>query len=96
MTTTTEPPRIHPRLEPIDILRRNNIKSCLWAEDALGFYQVPTVVFELYLLVPDQDLQTASTIVSSHHDYQRVPIPQDEVDLAAFREIFANTLHTDS
>jgi hypothetical protein len=88
MTAVTKPPRIYPRFEPIDILRRNNIKSCLWAEDALGLYQVPTVVFELYLLVPDQHLQTASDIIFSRPDYRRVPISQNEVDLAPFRDVF--------
>jgi len=85
---TTASPRIHPRFEPIDILRRNNIKSCLWAEDALGFYHVPTVVFELYLLVPDQDLQTASIILSLSSGYHKVPLPREEVELTPFREVF--------
>lgn len=88
IATSTTSSRIHPRFEPIDILRRNNIKSCPWAEDALGFYQVPTVAFELYLLVPDRDLHAASVILSFSSGYHKVPLPRGEIELAPFRKVF--------
>jgi len=88
MTTITTPPRVNPRFQPIDILREN-IKSCLWAEDALAFYQVPTVVFELYLLVPDEDHQRASScILFFSPDYGPVPLSREQISLLSFREVF--------
>ena len=35
------------------MLRDNNIPCVLWCEDAIAHYGVPTVVFSLYLLVPN-------------------------------------------
>jgi hypothetical protein len=88
MASTTIPHPINPRLESIYILRQNHIKPCLWAEDALGFYQVPTVVFELYLLVPDEELQTASTILSSSPGYRQVPPDAEEMQVSRSRQVF--------
>src|SRR5436190_15406400 len=87
MTSTTTAP-FNPRLEPIEILCRNDIKTCLWGEDALGFYQVPTVVFELYLLVPDEELQRASIILSSSPGYRQVPPDTEEMQVSRFRQVF--------
>ena len=36
-------------------MRQHNIPCLAWFEDALGYYGVPTVVFDLFLLVPDID-----------------------------------------
>lgn len=88
MTTPTIPTPIHPRLEPIETLHRNHIKTCLWGEDALSFYQVPTVVFELYLLVRDEDLQRASAILSSSPGYRQVPLDTEEMQVSRFRQVF--------
>ena len=52
-----------------------------------GFYQVPTVVFELYLLVPDEELQRASVILSSP-GYRQVPPDTEEMQVSCFREVF--------
>lgn len=88
MTTITKPAPIHPRLEPIEILRRNHIKNCLWGEDVLGFYQVATVVFELYLLVPDEDLQKSSAILFSSPGYRQIPPDTEEMQVSRFRQVF--------
>lgn len=54
----------------------------------MGFYQVPTVVFELYLLVADKDLQRASTILFFSPAYRRVPLNTKEIEVAPFRQVF--------
>ena len=36
-------------------LQEEGIPSVVWFEDAIGHYGVPTVVFDLYLLVSDID-----------------------------------------
>jgi len=73
---------------PVEILRRHDIAACLWSEDALSFYGVPTVVFELYLLIPDEDLDKASTILSSSPGYQRIPPNDREMEIHTFRQVF--------
>ncbi|KAI0473420.1 hypothetical protein GGR56DRAFT_530803 [Xylariaceae sp. FL0804] len=42
-----------PRLAPCELLQQKSIPSTVWFEDALAYYGVPTVVFDLHLLVPD-------------------------------------------
>ncbi len=44
-----------PRYEPCLFLQEEGIPSVVWFEDAIGHYGVPTVVFDLYLLVSDID-----------------------------------------
>lgn len=39
------------RIEPCEVLRRDGLASVLWLEDAIANYNVPTVVFQLHLLV---------------------------------------------
>lgn len=41
------------RVLPCRILREKGIACTVWFEDALAHYGVPTVLFDLYLLVPD-------------------------------------------
>ncbi|KJZ79538.1 hypothetical protein HIM_01007 [Hirsutella minnesotensis 3608] len=41
------------RYEPCVFLRKHGIPCTLWFEDAVGHHGVPTVVFDLYILVPD-------------------------------------------
>ena len=77
---------------PVEILRRHDIAACLWSEDALSFYGVPTVVFELYLLVPDEDLDKASTILSSSPGYQHIPPNDREMQIHTFRQVFLKYL----
>ena len=45
-------PRRH---EPCTALRERDIPCLVWFEDAIAAYGVPTVVFDLHLLVPDLD-----------------------------------------
>lgn len=42
-----------PRHLPCAILREKGIPCLVWFEDAIAPYGVPTVVFDLHLLVPD-------------------------------------------
>jgi hypothetical protein len=42
-----------PRLQPCCLLDENNIPCAVWFEIALRHYNVPTEIFELYVLVPD-------------------------------------------
>jgi hypothetical protein len=44
-----------PRYEPCLFLQQEGIPCVVWFEDAIGHYGVPTVVFDLYLLVSDID-----------------------------------------
>lgn len=44
-----------PRYQPCYTLRDNNIPCVMWCEDAVAHYGAPTVVFSLYLLVPNID-----------------------------------------
>lgn len=43
------------RNEPCEILRRGGVACLLWLEDAIANYNVPTCVFDRYLLVSDLD-----------------------------------------
>jgi hypothetical protein len=79
---------MHPRLEVVQILHEAGITSCLWSEDALAFYNVPTVVFELYLLVPDGDLEKASSTIACSPGYKHVPPDDDEMRLNLPRQHF--------
>ncbi|KAK3942810.1 hypothetical protein QBC46DRAFT_378891 [Diplogelasinospora grovesii] len=53
-----------PRYEPCAILQSKGIPCLIWFEDAIGQYGVPTVVFDLYLLVPDID--TAAGVLAEN------------------------------
>lgn len=41
------------RYEVCRLLQEHKINCAIWFEDALGHYGVPTVMFDLYLIVPD-------------------------------------------
>jgi len=51
-----------PRYQPCYMLCHNSIPCVVWCEDAIGHYGVPTVVFSLYLLVPNIE-QAAEVLV---------------------------------
>ncbi|KAL5320348.1 hypothetical protein ACEPPN_011149 [Leptodophora sp. 'Broadleaf-Isolate-01'] len=53
-----------PRYQPCYILRDKRIPCVMWCEDAIAHYGVPTVVFSLYLLVPNIN-QAAEALVQS-------------------------------
>jgi hypothetical protein len=67
------------RYEVVELLRSHGVGSCLWAEDVLAFYKVPTVVFEFYLLIPDADLAKAVSILSSTPGYRQPPPNETEM-----------------
>ncbi|KAF5376860.1 hypothetical protein D9615_007285 [Tricholomella constricta] len=61
------------RLAPALAITRANIPCLVWAEDALSFvYFVPTSLFALQLLVPDEDLEKAALTITSTLPYERI------------------------
>ncbi|KAF5376859.1 hypothetical protein D9615_007282 [Tricholomella constricta] len=61
------------RLAPALAITRANIPCLVWAEDALSFvYFVPTSLFALQLLVPDEDLEKAALTITSSLPYERI------------------------
>jgi hypothetical protein len=46
---------------PCHILHDHNIPCVVWFEDAIAYYGVPTVLFDLYILVPD--IETATQVL---------------------------------
>lgn len=52
------------RYEACHLLRADGIPSVCWFEDAIATYGVPTVVFDLYLLV--RDIDTAAEVLFRH------------------------------
>ena len=76
------------RYEPLLILNRHGISACLWGEDALAFYAVPTVLFETYVLVPDEDLDRATEILRSSQGYDQPPPDEKEMRTVRFRQVF--------
>jgi hypothetical protein len=51
----------NPRHLPCHILHDSNLPCVVWFEDAIANYGVPTVLFDLYILV--QDLKTAAQVL---------------------------------
>jgi len=76
------------RYDPLVILNRHGISACLWGEDALAFYEVPTVLFETYVLVPDEDLDRATAILRSSEGYHQPPPDKKEMRIVIFRQVF--------
>lgn len=60
-----------PRYQPCYLLRVNGIPSVVWFEDAIAHYGVPTVVFDLYVLVPDIDTAAQVLIKSGWSPVQQ-------------------------
>jgi hypothetical protein len=79
---------MRPRYEPLEILHRHSISACLWGEDALAFYKVPTVLFETYILVPDEDLDKASAIFLSLPGYYHPPLDDELLNTVVFTQVF--------
>src|SRR4051812_8728567 len=46
---------VNARFQPCYSLLEAGIPCVVWCEDAVGYYGVPTVVFDLYVLVSDID-----------------------------------------
>jgi hypothetical protein len=55
-------PRV--RLEPCDVLRQSGVPCLLWLEDAIFQYGVPTIGFDLFILVADPEV-AANTLRDS-------------------------------
>lgn len=47
--------QFNPRFQPCYLLLEANIPCIVWCEDAVAHYDVPTVVFQLHVLVPNID-----------------------------------------
>lgn len=76
----------NPRRQPCCILRNHGIRSVAWFEDAIATYGVPTVVFDVYILVPD--LEQATSVLEKNGwqevHQQKATIGGIDVDLAQF------------
>ncbi len=46
----------NPRHQPCYVLHDHGIPCVVWFEDAIAYYGVPTVVFDLYVLVSDIEI----------------------------------------
>ncbi|OJJ41820.1 hypothetical protein ASPWEDRAFT_99066 [Aspergillus wentii DTO 134E9] len=58
-TSTSTAPKQQRHL-PCQVFSDNNIPYVVWFEDALHYHGVPTVVFDLFILVPDIDIDVAA------------------------------------
>lgn len=70
-----------PRYEPCDILLRAGIPCKVWGEDVLTFYGVPTVVFDLFVLVPSPEM--ASQALKDQGYVLTTPNPRFEATLSS-------------
>ena len=51
--TISIPGNLNPRYLPCTLLQNAGIACVVWFEDAIAYYGVPTIVFDLYVLVQD-------------------------------------------
>ncbi|KAJ6514928.1 hypothetical protein C8R47DRAFT_1089102 [Mycena vitilis] len=66
------------RLRPAAALTRANIPCLIWAEDALCFaHFVPTALFALQLVVPDDKIEAAAEAIVSARPFQRMSAPPE-------------------
>ncbi|KAF8166003.1 hypothetical protein B0H34DRAFT_794316 [Crassisporium funariophilum] len=74
---TGDPPKQqHARLVALRQLTANGIPCILWGEDALSFvHSVPTQLFDQQILVPDELLEAAATILEEGK-YKRTSTPK--------------------
>ena len=56
--------KLPPRYTACELLYKAGIPAAVWLEDALSYHGVPTLVFDLFLLVPDVNA-AAQVLVSS-------------------------------
>ncbi|KAI0338113.1 hypothetical protein BDW22DRAFT_811404 [Trametopsis cervina] len=76
--STTSPRLQHIRLAPARSILRSGIPCTVYAEDALDFVHfVPTDLFTLQILVPDESVEQAANTITSDGPYLRMtePIP---------------------
>lgn len=69
----------HPRRQPCAALGQEGIPCVVWFEDAIGAYGVPTVVFDLYILVPDI---VAASVALEKHVWTPTPLEQGKIGSA--------------
>ncbi|KAI9774211.1 MAG: hypothetical protein M1839_001757 [Geoglossum umbratile] len=55
---------LNPRYAACSILYNAAVPYCIWCEDALSAYGVPTIVFDLFLLTPDPG-EAAATLIEA-------------------------------
>lgn len=61
---------MHERLAPARCLLQAGIRSVVWSEDALAFvHHVPTGLFDLSLLVDDQNMEAAQRVLTTELSY---------------------------
>jgi hypothetical protein len=71
------------RLALARTLEANGIPCVVWAEDALAFIHcVPTGLFRLQLLVRDEDMERAISVITSGGQYLAVPSDPTDRDIA--------------
>nr|POF14025.1 hypothetical protein CFP56_03049 [Quercus suber] len=58
----------HARYQACHLFLDTGVEFCIWAEDALSAHGIPTVVFDVYLLV--EDVQSATKILT-HNGFTR-------------------------
>jgi hypothetical protein len=90
---------LDPRRQPCRTLRDHGIPSVAWFEDAVAAHGAPTVVFDVYLLVPDLAQATA---VLGQNGWPEIPQKQGKIgnvdlDLARFpqRRLRPEAPHSD-
>lgn len=64
------------RYQVCSLLQEHDINCAIWLEDALAHHGVPTVVFDLYLVVPD--IEKASEVLRQH-GWQTAPSHESDV-----------------
>ena len=67
------------RLKPAQAISDASIPCVVWAEDALSFVHfVPTCLFDLQLLVPDEHVQAACSAITSCLPYTKMDGPCED------------------
>lgn len=66
------------RLKPARVVTKAQIPCLVWAEDALSFVHcVPTCLFALQLLVPDENVELAASAITTGLPYRRLNRPDE-------------------
>jgi hypothetical protein len=76
------------RYNVIRILQNAGFTPCLWFEDVLSYYNVPSVGFELYVLLPDSDVERASSLLATSPGYHQPPPRDSEMGKYSSRRYF--------
>lgn len=85
------------RFLPCRILYEAGVPCVIWGEDALTAYDIPTIVFDLFLLVPDPE--SAARVLVSHGFKPTTPsarfydIPQMSDNVPRLAQIPASAVH---